>query len=92
MVTKVSSVPIVFDWLHFGNAVCACRLEAGLTLYQVGQLCDLSSAAIHDIEKATYQNALMSTVLVIANLYDLDIRAYFILSDTRIKAKPKRRV
>lgn len=87
MTKREISVPLVFDWIGFGSACLACRIEAGLTLYQVGQLCDLSAAAIADIENATHRNAFMFTVLSIANVYDLDIRAYFMLGDTRLKSR-----
>lgn len=87
---KISSVPLVFDWLGFGNTITACRLEHGLTLYQLGQLCDLSASSVQDIENATHKNALMSTVLAVANIFDIDVRHYFILSDTRIRPAHKK--
>lgn len=91
MVTKVRSIPIVFDWIGFGNAVQAHRLEMEMTQYQVGQLCELSAASISDIEAATHRNALMSTVLNIANVFDIDVRFYFILDDTRYKTTMKKK-
>lgn len=89
-VVKISSVPLVFDWIGFGNTITACRAEHGLTMYQLGQLCDISAAAIQDIETAKHRNALMSTVLAVANVFDIDIRHYFILSDTRIRPAYKK--
>lgn len=87
MTKREISVPMVFDWIGFGSACLACRTEAKLTLYQVGQLCDISGAAVADIENATHRNAYMSTVLAVANVYDLDVRAYFMLGDTRLKSR-----
>lgn len=91
MTVKIHSVPLVFDWLAFGNTITACRLEFGFTQRELGAMCDLSAAAIVDIENATHQNALMSTVLAIANVFDIDIRHYFILADTRIQPRHQKR-
>lgn len=88
---QVVSVPLCFDWLAFGQAIRRCREEIGVNAYQVGALCDLSAGAVSDIENATYGNALMSTVLQLANLFDLDIRVYFILADTREKFRMRRK-
>lgn len=88
---QIVSVPLVFDWFSFGQACKRCREEFDLTLYQASALMDISRAALDDIENATHGNALMSTVLAAANLYDLDIRVYFILADTRLKYKMRRK-
>lgn len=88
---QVVSVPLCFDWISFGLAIRQCRVECDLTLYQVAALCDISNSAVADIENAVHGNALMSTVLAIANLFDLDIRVYFILSDTKQKFKMRRK-
>lgn len=88
---KVVSVPLCFDWIAFGQAIRQCRMEHELTLYQVAALCDISNSAVSDIENALHGNALMSTVLVLANLFDIDIRVYFILADTRLKFKMRQK-
>lgn len=84
---QVVSIPLKFNWIGFGLDVKHARQELKLTAWQCGALVDISGSAVNDIENAVHGNALMSTVLALANLFDMDIREYFILSEVPVKKK-----
>lgn len=87
---RIRSIPLVFDYIGFGNMCMASRLELGLNIREVSGMVDVSITTISRYEQAQERNQGIKNILALANLYDLDIRDYFILTDTNLAA-PQRK-
>jgi len=78
MVTKIRSVPMIFNHVRFGNDMLTRRIELGMTGAEVAKLAgNMHPTLVFKYENGAEDNPKVENFLAFCNVFDLDPRDYF---------------
>lgn len=77
--TKVVSIPFMFDAIKFRNDIVAFHDAHNLRYDEMDVLFDLPVGNCARLSRGDFHNPKMNTWLKVANGMDVDVRTYFVL-------------
>lgn len=78
MVTRIRSVPMIFNHVRFGNDMLTRRIELKMTGAEVAELAgNMHATLVYKYERGLEKNPQMVNFLAFCNVFDLDPREYF---------------
>lgn len=77
MAYRTISIPLKFNYVKFAQAIFVARSELGLTLRDVGILCDVHAVTVYDYEGCREKNMKIQNFLAFCNAFELDPREFF---------------